>query len=723
MTKRQTLKKRGVKKTPSPTKLVVPSPTKLVVPSPTKNTEKRIKTTSVTRKDRTMSKKQKQNSTLKISADIQDTQCPLCKIASVDAHSDDPVLHAIQHFKSGGIGVLDQLNEATLNAMLIKTNDVYRNLGPDELPIITDNQYDLLEEYIKEKYPKNMVVGKIGAPVEKHKAKLPYEMASMDKIKPDTKALAAWKAKYKGPYVLSCKLDGVSGLYTTEGNVPKLYTRGDGKVGQDVSHFIPYLNLPKVAGVVVRGEFIMKKQTFKSKYADTFANARNLVAGTVNRVSINDIVQDMDFVAYEVIVPKMKPDEQMKTLQESGFNTVQNETRTDITNEELSKILVDWRANYEYEIDGVIVTNNEVHPRTSGNPDHSFAFKMVLSDQMAETRVLDVEWNASKDGYLKPRVRIEPVHLSGVKIEYATGFNAAFIEQNRIGVGALIQMIRSGDVIPYIKSVITPAEQGLMPTIPYVWNDSHVDIMLEDKDANMTVREKNIAGFFKGIEVDGLGGGNISRIVEAGFDSIPKILKMSKNDFLTIDGFQEKMAAKLLKGIADKAKAASLATLMSASNVFGRGFSNKKIELILEEYPDILTSADDAATKTNKLAEIKGMASKTAKAFVEHIPKFMGFLEDCGFMSKISSKQTQPLVETNTSHILYKKSIVMSGTRDKELEEALSNVGASMGSSVSSKTFAVITPDVDSDTGKVAAAKKYGVQVFTPSAFREKYIA
>jgi len=686
----------------------------------TNKTENKIKTNNETMKKRTMSKT-KQNSTMKKTPESQDIQhCPLCKITPVDLGSNDPILHAIQHFKTGGISVLEHLNEKTLNNMLVKTNEVYRNLGPDESPLITDNQYDILEDFIKEKFPQNTVVGKIGAPVSKNKAMLPYEMWSMDKIKPDTKVLVSWKAKYKGPYVLSCKLDGVSGLYTTEGSVPKLYTRGDGKVGQDVSYLIPYLHLPTEKGIVVRGEFIMRKSVFETKYKDQFANARNLVAGTVNRVTINDTVQDVDFVAYEVVLPSLKPGEQMKKLEEWKFNTVRNETHKDISNDILSKRLVDWRKNYEYEIDGVIVTNDNIHPRKTGNPDHSFAFKMVLSDQMAETKVLDVEWNASKDGYLKPRVRLEPVHLSGVKIEYATGFNGAFIEQNRIGVGALIQLIRSGDVIPYIKSVITPAEEGLMPNVPYIWNEKHVDVMLENKDENKTVLEKNIAGFFKGIEVDGLGEGNISRLIEAGFDSIPKILKMSKNDFLTIDGFQEKMADKLHKGIAEKAKAASLITIMSASNLLGRGFSTKKIALIVDEYPDILTSDDNADTKTKKLSEIKGMASKTAKSFVENIPKFLGFLEECDFMSKISRKTHSP-EKIDVSHPLYKKSVVMSGTRDKDLEKALSDAGASLGSSVSSKTFAVITPDVNSDTGKVAAAKKLEVPVFTPASFKEKY--
>jgi len=412
----------------------------------------------------------------------------------------------------------------------------------------------------------------------------------------------------------------------------------------------------------------------------------------------------------------------MAFLEEKGFKTVRNETRKDVTNDALSELLVDWRANYDYEIDGVIVTDDYIYSRSSGNPDHSFAFKMVLSDQMAETKVLDVEWNASKDGYLKPRVRVEPIRLSGVKIEYATGFNGAFIESNRIGVGALIQIIRSGDVIPYIKEIITPADQGLMPTVPYIWNDTHVDIMLENKDDDKTVREKIITGFFKGIKVDSMGEGNVIRIIDAGFDTIPKILRMSEEDFLTIDGFKGKMAKKLHDGIRDKVESASLITLMSASNTLGRGFSGKKIELIMEEYSDILTSEEDSKTKIQKLGSIKGMASKTAQSFVENIPRFLQFMEDCGLMSKIRTPVSNEKVSVNTDHPLYKKSIVMSGTRDKELESELKKYGANLGSSVSSNTFALITPDVESATGKVASAKKLNVGIFTPIAFREKYL-
>jgi NAD-dependent DNA ligase len=202
---------------------------------------------------------------------------------------------------------------------------------------------------------------------------------------------------------------------------------------------------------------------------------------------------------------------------------------------------------------------------------------MVLSEQIAEAKVVDVIWSPSKDGYLKPRVQIEPIQLGGVKIEYATGFNGSFIYNNKIGIGSIIELIRSGDVIPYIRKVITKSDQPKMPNIPFIWNETKIDIMLENIEEADTVREKIITSFFKGIGVEGLSNGNISRIIQAGYDTVPKIIKMSQEDFLKVDGFKDKMSLKIYSGIKEKLQGVSLLILMSASNIFGRGFSNKKI--------------------------------------------------------------------------------------------------------------------------------------------------
>uniref|UniRef100_A0A6C0D834 DNA polymerase beta n=1 Tax=viral metagenome TaxID=1070528 RepID=A0A6C0D834_9ZZZZ len=639
------------------------------------------------------------------------------------------VISLVKEFKKGGIHFLDSLGESELASMIQEANKAFHF---NKTPIMTDNEFDILKEYLEKKFPTSGVLKEIGTPIiEKNKVTLPYEMASMDKIKPDTGALTSWKTKFKGPYVISCKLDGVSGLYYTEGGESKLYTRGNGKVGQDVSHLIPYLNFPKTTSgsskIVVRGEFIIPKKIFHDKYAMKFANPRNLVAGIVNRQTIDEKVHDLHFVAYEVVVPQLKPSEQMQKLAENGFETVLNRSVMfkDLTNELLSEVLMDWRSNYLYEIDGVIVTDDHVYDRKSGNPEHSFAFKMVLSDQIAEAKVVDVLWTPSKDGYLKPRVQIEPIQLGGVKIEYATGFNGAFIEQNKIGMGALIQIIRSGDVIPHIRSVTTPAEQAKMPLVPYKWNNTHVDIMLEDISSDETVREKNITGFFRGIGVEGLKGGNVVRIIAAGYDTVPKIIHMSKEEFLKVEGFKDKLATKIYDGIKEKLSSASLITLMSASNIFGRGFSDKRVELILEVYPDILISQESTADKIKKITGIKGMATKSAEAFVDKIGDFVAFLKECGLESKLNSSSISNAsvanIDIDTSHPLYKKSVVMTGTRDPAVIDALKKVGAILGSSVSKNTVVVVAKSADEDSGKANEARKLGIPIMTPSEFLSKY--
>lgn len=630
---------------------------------------------------------------------------------------DETYKNIANDFKKNGISVLESLNENQLSQLLREANAAYYN----EEPFFTDNQYDIVKEFVESRYPSNPVLHEIGAPVERNKVILPYPMGSMDKIKPDTNALSNWTAKFAGPYVLSCKLDGVSGLYTTEGPKPKLYTRGDGKIGQDISHLIPFLRLPKTKGVVIRGEFIIPRALFDTKYKDKFANPRNMVAGIVNHKTINEAVQDLHFVAYELMNPIKKPSEQLAFLLTLDVELVLYKVEPTISNELLSDTLLDWRYNYAYEIDGVIVTNDALYKRKAGNPEHAFAFKMVLSDQVAEAKVVDVIWAASKDGYLKPRVQIEPINLGGVQITYATGFNGAFINDNKIGVGATIELIRSGDVIPYIQKVIVPAEEPRMPSISFKWNDTHVDIMLEDLESDETVLEKNITGFFRGIGVEGLSTGNVKRIMESGYDSVPEILKMTIEDFLQIDGFKEKMATKIHDGIKEKIDAAPLTKIMSASNMFGRGFSEKKIELIMESYPKVLLSKETDAQKIAKISTIKGMATKSAQAFVERIPAFINFIDQAELIKKLSEGIVEKK-EADQSHPLFGKSIVMTGFRDTALQEKLKDIGAKLGSSVSSKTFVVLVKDKDEDTGKANEARKLNIPLMTPEEFKNYYL-
>ena len=625
----------------------------------------------------------------------------------------------IEQFKKEGTSLLLTLTEDQLSAIIREANNAYYC---NSNPLLTDNQYDIIREYTLEHYPNN-IAAKEGhtaciMEVEKNKVTLPYQMWSMDKIKPDTQALSKWQAKYAGPYQLSGKLDGVSGLYSTEGTTPKLYTRGNGIVGQDISHLIPYLQLPTVKDIVIRGEFIIPKDVFASKYAAKFANPRNFVAGVINQKKIApDKYGDIDFVAYEVIKPELKPSEQINFLESNDVEVVRNVLESTINNELLSEILIAWRDDYKYEIDGVIVENDEIYPRTSGNPEHAFAFKMVLSDQIAEAKVVDVLWTPSKDGYLKPRVKIEPVVLGGATIEYATGFNGKFIEDNGIGVGALIRLIRSGDVIPHILAVIQPVEPQ-MPNVDYEWNDTHVDILLKDKSANQDVKEKNITGFFRNIGVEGLSTGNVRRIINAGYDTVPQIIAMSQEDLLEVAGFKQKLATKISQGIKEKIEQATLPDLMKASNIFGRGFGERRFKAILNTIPDILQSTATTQEKINQLKTVDGMAAKSAKAFVDKISNFITFMNEAGLQDKL---HYEPLNQ-EVVHPLNGKKIVMTGFRDKELVDSLKAVGADVSNSVTKNTFIVLVKDKNEDTGKADQARNLGITLMTPDEIKEKYL-
>ena len=631
-------------------------------------------------------------------------------------------------FKKDGVSVLEKLSETELENMITVANEQYYNT---KKPIASDAEYDIIVEYMERIYPNNLVLEGVGAKVEKNKVTLPYEMASMDKIKPDTGALQSWKTKYKGPYILSCKLDGVSGLYTTEGETAKLYTRGDGKVGQDITHLLKVLKLPKEKGYVVRGEFIILKSVFDEKYKKTFANPRNLVSGIVNSKTIDEKAKDLHFIAYEVIKPQLKPSEQMKKLEELGHKVVQNRLDENITNETLSDTLIDWRTNYEYEIDGVIVTDDKIHIRKSGNPEHAFAFKMVISDQVAEAKVLDVIWTPSKSGYLKPRVRIEPIRLGGVTIEYATGFNGNFVETNKIGIGAVIELVRSGDVIPHIKSVTTPAETAKMPNVSYHWTDTHVDIILDDVSLDETVQEKNITAFFTSLEVDGLSSGNVKRLMKAGYNTIPKILHMKKTDFEKVEGFKEKMINKIHDGIHSKIEKASLIDIMSASNMFGRGIGTKKITPIMTAYPNILTSKETQEEKKEMLVQIQGIGKENAKSFVENIENFMRFLDEAKLTSKLNKKlentislkneKVEDKEEKDISHPLYEKHIVMTKVRDKYIIEQLKKLGGIMDDNMGKNTDVLITKSYEDVSNKTKKAKEMGIPIFTPADFVKKY--
>lgn len=643
------------------------------------------------------------------------TQNNIKNIKSVNVNVN--VNNIISLLKTKGISSILPLSEDELFTVIQKIDSNYYHSSCIENNLaLTDTEYDVFRDYLKKIYPTNPYFQTVGSTTPNYnKVKLPVYMGSMNKI--HNISSNNWTSTYKGPFIISCKLDGVSGLYVKNvDGTEKLYTRGDGEYGQDISHFIPYLKLPKNNSkqrIILRGEFIIDKQTFQTKYVEQYSNARNLTSGIINRHFIDKTINDIHFITYEVISPSLKPSEQFQFLYQYNYSVVHHFFLDTISEKSLTENLVQLRDEYNYQIDGLIVTDDNIYERKQQNPAHSFAFKIMSNDQIAEATVVDVLWTPSKDGYLKPRIQIIPISVGNVKITFMNGFNGAYIQTNKIGPGATLRIVRSGDVIPHILDILTPAKEAKMPdpSLHYHWTDSGVDIIVDNIDENDTVRLKQITLFFRKLEVDDFSEKYIQRVINAGFNTIIKIINMKMEDFLSIPGFQEKLATKIHFNIKDKVQNTSILQLMDASNIFPRGFSKCKIQLILETFPNLFTDFNDTENEKTKwthlLAELKGLSIQSAAAFIEKLPQFILFFNELTMISPMN--ETYIKKTTTTNHPLYQKIIVMTGFRNVELVKQIEQVGGIISNNVSKNTSILVCKNADNTTTnkKMEDAKKW----------------
>jgi DNA 3'-phosphatase len=650
----------------------------------------------------------------------------------------------IEAINKDPMGFIKKNKKADIIALLTKADDAFFNNYEDE-DGIKDDIYDVIKDYMKTKYPKDAYFKRIGADV-KNKVVLPYYMGSLNKIKDSEEEIAKYRAKFPGWYCISDKLDGVSCMLVYTSGKIKMYTRGNGTEGQDISHLLGYMKnrimrtlygdelqifgLYDNTEIVVRGELIISKENWEElgKMGKQGANPRNTVAGAINSDIVNkDIMSKIDFVAYSLVRPKLIDGiDKLRNMPE--FNTVYSTGTRLLTLANLSKILERRRAESEYVIDGIVIEEaTKYYEIEKGKkPEHAFAFKSIHTLEQVEVIVSKVVWNVSKDMYMKPTVMFNEIDLDGVKIKQATGFNASYITKNAVGPGSRIIIIRSGNVIPHIHSVLTPSANG-SPSMPgvegvdYKWNDTHVDIIMitKDGDKNRDFDIKNLIYFMKTANIENMGPGNIAKIYDAGFDDIKKIANITKADLLTVDGFKEKTATNIINALS-VLKDIDCLILMDASNIMGRGFSYKKIKLITDTYPSILIHDKKnrkitADLTLSDLMSVDGIAEISATLFLTNLPKFYDFYDNLGIKCKGTSGSADAAKSAKSATIqntnILGKSFVFTGFRDKDLEAYITRMGGFVKTSVSKNTDYLVVADLNDNSGKVEKARSLGVPI------------
>lgn len=586
---------------------------------------------------------------------------------------------------------------------------------------ITDEVFDTLEDILRENYPKSPYFkNNIGAPVSTksnasmRKTELPVFMPSLDKIKPDSARLESFIKK--GPFVISAKLDGVSLLIQTKGK--KLYTRGNGSVGQDISYLWDILNLPKNPGgnYTIRAEMIISKEAFEAN-KKAFAskgreakNARNTMSGLVNAGTASKLFKHVDVLCYAII--GKKPSEAFSILEKLGFNTpfwkVMKVLDLDTLNKYLMKV-----KNGGYEADGLVVAKDVVEIPKTTNPVNTVAFKNNTFADTKEFKVKKVLWEPSKHGLLKPVLSLVPQILDGVTISKCTAFNGKFVYDNKLGPGASVKLVRSGGVIPHVLDVVKKAPKPQMPE-EYEW--AGADIKLPDVENNDTVAIKKIAYFFRYLGAEGISKKFFQKLYSEGYTTLKDVLTITKKQLLSLPGIQDKSASSIYNEI-QKTKEATLANYMAASGCFPSTVAATRINTVLSKFPDILSAKPKEMAL--HVASIPGFSTITTKGFVLGATKFKEWLFDLKGIISIK-KEVKPKVKSSKLKGL---NVVPTGFRfDAATKKHIEENGGKVSDNITKDTTVLVVKDTSKESSKTKKARSLGISIESLEDFMKRIL-
>lgn len=628
-----------------------------------------------------------------------------------------------------------------------------------EKPLVSDTTYDLLRDKLWKMNPSHEYFknGKDNAHqnvnvTDDRKTTLPFYMGSMNKYKTEND-ISKWRKKFQGPLVISDKLDGVSGMAVYKnGKLFAIYTRGNGTVGQNVTHSIRgklakglplVLDINNNTDIVIRGEFIMSKASFKDYSAKTHTkttNARNTVSGAIIAKKPNpDVLQKIDFVAYEVVSPPIQAKIQMDFLNSIASQGISPVHVTDADADAdlkstLSGILQKRYDNSIYDIDGIIITSNkDSHKRTlDGNPAFSFAYKEDMNHQRKTTIIKSIEWEISKNAILVPVAHVEPVFVAGVMISKVSAHNARNVVSNGLGPGAKVIIIRSGEVIPKIETVISPSsklEEAMPQSIGYKWDKNEVNIVFDgDATDNSEYMAKQISNFFEKIKVQGIKIKTAMKLVNGGFRTIASVLKAKKDELVPIVG--ESLATKVVKGSDIAYNHTSCVAIMDASNAFGKGLGSSRMEAIARVVDPVKSGKMSERKMMELIIAIPGVKNAIAQIYIDGLPKFHAFLKETGISIKNECVSVPAkVVERKEKGVLFGQVITFSGMRpNNDLERQIMEADGTVSDvlrikdkdSTTKATTMLVVKDKSKSTKKIKTANEAGIQILNIVDLEEK---
>lgn len=636
---------------------------------------------------------------------------------------------------------------ASLKESLNKWNYQYYELGSSE---VSDQVYDASTQRLIEletKYPeyksKDSPTQRVGASPSKlssfKKVKHTRQMLSLENVF-GNQELEAWIKRIEGfelEYVCELKIDGVSiSIIYEDGELKKAITRGDGLVGEDVTHNVKTIKdipqqVPFKGSFEVRGEILFTYSSFQKLQG--FANPRNAAAGTLKLLDSNLAAErGLSAFIYEALGELESKTHwgNLEFLKQQGFPSNPNSKLSKGLNEivEYCDKWLQARKDLDYPTDGVVIKVNDLHlqselGKTSKYPRWAVAYKFPAEE--VESIVNEISIEVGRTGALTPVAELQPVLLAGTTVSRASLHNADQIKTLDVRKGDYVIIRKAGEIIPEVVRVLLekrPANtlEFIFPShcpscgAPVEKINEEVAIRCPNKEACPAQIQKRIEHWASkaAMDIRGLGEAIVAQLVQKEMiKDVSDIYRLQRDELFQVDGFKDKSVDNLLLSI-NESKNKSLDKLINAFGI--RHVGTNTARLLAAEF----SSLDQIINiSEEELTGIDGVGEITAK----EIKEFFNKAETLELIDRLKESGIQTNFEIDkdlSDKKLSGISFVITGTFEtsrSKLEEEILKSGGKVVNSISKKTNYLLLGD--SPGSKLEKAQKLGVPTISLDEF------
>ena len=580
-------------------------------------------------------------------------------------------------------------------------------------------------------------------PKERHEK----PMLSLNKTK-SVEELADWLGGQTG--LLSWKMDGLTIVLTYQnGTLVKAVTRGNGEIGEVITAnakaFVNVpLNISYQGELILRGEAIIRYSDFEKineQIEDVdakYKNPRNLCSGSVRQLNSEITAQrQVHFYAFSLVKAdgidfKNSRKEQFEWLKTQGFEVVEYHEVTKETLPETVKMYSEAIAENDTPSDGLVLLYDDIAygqslGRTAKFPRDSIAFKWA--DEIQETKLLYIEWSASRTGLINPVAVFEPVELEGTTVSRASVHNISIMEALELGAGDRITVYKANMIIPQIADNLTRSGVRDIPEVcPVCGGQTEVRQLNDVKSlycTNPDCQAKKIKSFTLFTSRDALNIAGLSEATLEKFIGVGMIheyadifhLDRHQEEIVEMDGFGQKSYDNLIAA-AEKASHTTLPRMVYGLGVAGIGLANAK--MICRHFKNDFEAMRHATVE--ELDEIDGIGEVLAQAWTAFFSDGKNNAIVDHLLAELTFEAGDEESSEGADEAFAGMNFVITGSLEhfknrKELQELIERRGGKVTGSVTSKTNYLINNDVASSSSKNKKARELGVPILSEEEF------